>query len=108
MQTLVRRRRSTGTDPYRRRCVQCGYDDEPFQTEGPLSWYFCDACGCDLYVRPPRSYAEMEGLVPGPSHRRRDLLQGMTRLVRRVLPRRWLLRGVLPTRGLFSRHCSLR
>lgn len=23
----------------------------------------CPACGCDLYARPPRSYAELEGFA---------------------------------------------
>ena len=41
-----------------RRCVQCG-------TAHPASAlrHECAQCGCDLVDRPPRSYAEMEGLV---------------------------------------------
>ena len=27
--------------------------------------FTCPACRCDLYARPPRSYAEMEGLLDG-------------------------------------------
>lgn len=49
--------------------MACGFDDQAFQSRGPLKWYVCDACGCDLYARPPRSYQEMEGIEPaGPSH----------------------------------------
>ena len=41
-----------------RRCLQCG-------AAHPASavHHECVHCGCDLAERPPRSYAEMEGLV---------------------------------------------
>jgi len=46
-----------------RRCVACGYDG------GMLlggQAHRCARCGCDLHNRPPRSYAEMEGLIGQP------------------------------------------
>ncbi|MBL9141156.1 MAG: hypothetical protein JNK53_04760 [Phycisphaerae bacterium] len=41
------------------RCVQCGT-----RADGLLAVDAdrCPRCGCDLLARPPRSYAEMEGL----------------------------------------------
>lgn len=41
-----------------RRCVQCGVDHPSSSLQ-----HECVHCGCDLVERPPRSYAEMEGLV---------------------------------------------
>lgn len=38
------------------RCLACGHEAH---AAGPC----CQACGTDLLERPPRSYAEMEGLV---------------------------------------------
>ncbi|MFG0331509.1 MAG: hypothetical protein ACF8PN_16600 [Phycisphaerales bacterium] len=52
---------------FRRICPQCGYDgreaNQPGFPGGPTG---CPACGCDWDERPPRSYAEMEGLAPDP------------------------------------------
>jgi hypothetical protein len=44
----------------RRRCVSCGYDGALLRN-GLADR--CVRCGCDLYERPARSYAEMEGFV---------------------------------------------
>ena len=41
-----------------RRCVQCGAAHLASAVQ-----HECVHCGCDLAERPPRSYAEMEGLV---------------------------------------------
>ena len=46
-----------------RRCVQCGYDDSPIISS---QLDRCPRCDCDLRQRPPRSYAEMEGLLGHP------------------------------------------
>ena len=43
-----------------RRCVACGCAVPASGSMLPS----CLACGCDFQDRPPRSYAEMEGLVP--------------------------------------------
>lgn len=43
----------------RRRCVGCGLAAEAINA-GSIDE--CPRCGCDLSARPPRSYAEMEGL----------------------------------------------
>lgn len=44
---------------HQRQCVACGYSgrfvDRPGQTH-------CPRCTCDFGSRPPRSYAEMEGI----------------------------------------------
>jgi len=47
----------------RRRCLYCGYDGRILQGERREHTWLCPRCGEDLYARPPRSYAEMEGLV---------------------------------------------
>lgn len=43
-------------------CLSCGYTGDELQSpeSEPLR---CPECGEDLYTRPPRSYAELEGLV---------------------------------------------
>lgn len=46
-----------------RRCVACGYDGTLLHA-GHADC--CAKCGCDLKSRPPRSYAEMEGLLGQP------------------------------------------
>ena len=52
---------------YARRCLRCGHEGEELQRDGAMRVFDCPACGEDLYARPPRSYAEMEGLVTGAS-----------------------------------------
>jgi len=51
----------------RRRCVCCGYDGPAIrlalQRDAAAD---CPECGCDYHQRPPRSYAEMEGLLARP------------------------------------------
>jgi hypothetical protein len=47
-----------------RRCVCCGYESRALD-DGAA----CIRCGCDLTERPPRSYAEMEGLLDAPAPR---------------------------------------
>jgi hypothetical protein len=50
----------------RRRCLACGYDGALLRNgEAPL----CARCGCNLRLRPARSYVEMEGLIDGPGTR---------------------------------------
>ena len=50
---------------HRRICVRCGCDGRAIERAAAAgtgeAW--CPNCGCDLLRRPPRSYAEMEGLV---------------------------------------------
>ncbi|MCA9312282.1 MAG: hypothetical protein KDA21_13795 [Phycisphaerales bacterium] len=80
-------------------CLSCGYHGRALQGERGLSVYQCPACDADLYARPPRSYAEMEGLlesdVPVPSGartlvvrleggRRRHAWPGLPRRLRRL------------------------
>lgn len=45
-------------------CLACGYSGA--EVQGPLALlkYRCPSCQTDLYARPPRSYAQMEGLAP--------------------------------------------
>lgn len=46
-----------------KRCVSCGYDGALLRGGQARR---CARCGCDLQQRPPRSYAEMEGLLGQP------------------------------------------
>lgn len=43
-------------------CLGCGFDGRGLQTGHAEPAWKCPRCGADLYSRPPRSYAEMEGL----------------------------------------------
>jgi hypothetical protein len=43
-------------------CLACGYRGPEVQQGFPIEVFVCPACACDLYARPPRSYAEMEGV----------------------------------------------
>lgn len=48
-----------------RRCCACGYGGHFAQIQAERAEAIgahCPRCGCDFAVRPPRSYAEMEGL----------------------------------------------
>ena len=50
-----------------RRCVSCGFDGPSInRLPPPGAQARCPRCGCDLHKRPPRSYAEMEGLLGSP------------------------------------------
>jgi predicted RNA-binding Zn-ribbon protein involved in translation (DUF1610 family) len=52
----------------RKMCLSCGYRGRILQGERGLITFQCPSCGCDLYARPPRSYAELEGfVVPEPA-----------------------------------------
>lgn len=47
----------------RKVCLACGYRGRALQGDQTVVAFICPSCGADLYARPPRSYAEMEGLV---------------------------------------------
>lgn len=49
----------------RRLCLRCGYRGRLLQGDRGRMRFTCPACRCDLYARPARSYAEMEGLLDG-------------------------------------------
>jgi hypothetical protein len=74
---------------HRRQCVACGYSgrfvDRPGQTA-------CPRCECDFTERPPRSYAEMEGLDELPKAERRDRRRDRGEPIEREwrLVERWL------------------
>ncbi|MDX2115396.1 MAG: hypothetical protein SFZ24_07210 [Planctomycetota bacterium] len=48
----------------RRMCRGCGFDGGALQPTSDQPSWVCPRCGADLYARPPRSYAEMEGFEP--------------------------------------------
>lgn len=57
---LVRRSFPSRIDA--RMCLSCGYRGEELQS--PIGDIVrCPECGEDLYSRPPRSYAELEGFA---------------------------------------------
>lgn len=82
---------------YARRCVCCGHDTPTFRESTAPA---CESCGCDFLERPPRSYAEMEGLIwqrrPMPKPIRESIFAP-----ERVM-RRWLILMFLFTFGLIS------
>ncbi|MGQ0628372.1 MAG: hypothetical protein ACT4PL_09775 [Phycisphaerales bacterium] len=47
----------------RRMCLSCGTRAHVLDHHESLAVFRCPSCGADLYARPPRSYAEMEGLT---------------------------------------------
>lgn len=71
---------------FTRRCLCCG---SPVRDASIC----CDDCGCDFAERPPRSYAEMEGLIGEPMNTFDDTLTGMHDQPDRSarLVERWLL-----------------
>lgn len=54
----------------RRVCLSCGFAGKSLQADAPQTCWTCPRCGVDLYQRPPRSYAEMEGLDAPPEQAR--------------------------------------
>ncbi len=72
--------------------MACGYDGALLRNGLAQR---CARCGCDLRVRPARSYVEMEGLVDGPvGTRPADPFQEA------VLIHRWIAFLFLATFGL--------
>lgn len=51
----------------RRMCLSCGFDGSAIQNESREHGWVCPRCNADLYARPPRSYAELEGLNETPA-----------------------------------------
>lgn len=81
-------------------CPRCGYHGWEIQSPesgdraaSPAETFECPSCGGDLYARPPRSYAEMEGLTASDSHGRavhsvhaaRSDSSRLTSLLRRIV-----------------------
>lgn len=58
MASPTRSRATTWTEP---RCLECGATADNALRE---LLDRCHECGCDFAERPPRSYAELEGLTP--------------------------------------------
>lgn len=65
----VRPRQSASPWIHRRRCLYCGEDGMAIQVVGDGAVFRCPTCRGDLYSRPPRSYAELEGLDTEPQGR---------------------------------------
>jgi hypothetical protein len=77
-------------------CLTCGYRGRELQARRGQERLVCPQCRQDLYTRPPRSYAEMEGLVESagreageatPARRRVALLRFAGELLGAVLVR---------------------
>ena len=69
------------------RCVSCGCPEPEPETTPSFSTPTCRSCGRDLFSRPPRSYAAMEGFDPRCIPRRSDAWQDALRI---KLVERWL------------------
>ena len=61
-----RTRPALTVDLDRRLCLRCGYRGRLLQGDRGRSTFTCPSCSCDLYARPPKSYAELEGLHENP------------------------------------------
>jgi len=93
----------------RRVCLTCGYRGAELQREGSAAAFVCPRCGQDLYTRPARSYAEMEGLsiagreVMDPAAGMSEIEAGASTPKRRGgvvgMVRGWILRVVKAVRG---------
>ena len=59
---MPRLERGSGQRLLTKACLACGYRGPSLQ--GRARAVRCPSCGADLYSRPPRSYAELEGFVP--------------------------------------------
>jgi hypothetical protein len=59
-------RERTGRWIHLRICLGCGYDGAEMQQDGENRVFRCPCCRADLYARPPRSYAQLEGMVADP------------------------------------------
>jgi hypothetical protein len=62
-------------------CLSCGFDGAAIQSDSREHGWQCPRCNADLYARPPRSYAELEGLNdpeprPAPTLRPRAAMRG--------------------------------
>lgn len=82
-------RSKDGSALHRRQCVACGYSGRFVDRENQTH---CPRCACDFAVRPPKSYAEMEGLDQlerRPNRAQRLLVDGERREWRLV--ERWLV-----------------
>jgi len=60
LMVMASKLKSLDSGLFTRQCVACGYDGALLQ-DGQAER--CARCGCDLRVRPARSYAEMEGFI---------------------------------------------
>ncbi len=84
-------------DRYTRKvCPCCGYDGTELQSDLSPQIYSCPSCHSDLYARPARSYAEMEGLF---DDRRSITIDRLSRLLQTTpetpsQPQKRLTRGL--------------
>jgi hypothetical protein len=53
---------SSSARVHRKVCLACGFDGQALQHLRYAECIACPRCGEDLGARPPRSYAELEGL----------------------------------------------
>lgn len=77
-----------------RRCCACGYGGHFAQVESEAArrnGAHCPRCGCDFAARPPRSYAEMEGLDEGRRTGGPDGVGGEGELSESAIVERWLV-----------------
>lgn len=66
-------------------CLACGFDGVAIQSDHRETLWSCPQCAADLYARPPRSYAELEGFegLPASSPQRRSVEVAVGRRGRR-------------------------
>jgi predicted RNA-binding Zn-ribbon protein involved in translation (DUF1610 family) len=53
---------SSAARVHRKVCLACGFDGHAIQHLRYAEPFPCPSCGEDLGLRPPRSYAELEGI----------------------------------------------
>lgn len=89
----------------RRFCPCCGYSGRELQGDRGQRTFVCPSCDLDLYARPARSYAEMEGFVEPTRPVSFDRLSRL--IAQRVDPKKARRRRLLRAAGLVSLTLAL-
>jgi len=89
-------------------CLCCGHTGPELQGTSASSVLVCPACGEALYARPPRSYAELEGLAEeAPPTEPGDLVGSRAGMIAAIFERTEPRIGRVGTKRAWRRAASL-